>query len=161
MQDFWSEFVASLDRDTAPPLYDIFHFSDNPDHASQLAALVLCGDKRGTASLLWKYEHEGKRPPRVGDLSIVTDWDGKPLCVIETTGVDVHGFDQVPEEFAAAEGEGDRSLQYWRDVHWSFFGRECERLGRERTRTMPVVCQRFKVVIQPDTGAGRHLKNAT
>ena len=35
---------------------------------------------------------------------------------------------EVTEDFAAAEGEGDGTLAYWRRVHWSYFGRECERL---------------------------------
>jgi uncharacterized protein YhfF len=55
----------------------------------------------------------------------------------------------VDAEFAAAEGEGDRSLAFWREAHWSYFGRVCEKLGRERSRRMPVVCERFRVVFNP------------
>ena len=50
------------------------------------------------------------------------------------------------EEFAAAEGEGNRSLAFWREAYWSYFGRVCEKLGLERSLRMSVVCERFKVV---------------
>ena len=55
---------------------------------------------------------------------------------------------EVPEEFAATEGEGDGSLRYWREAHWEYFGRECERIGRARDLKMPVVCERFEVVFR-------------
>ncbi|TFH31677.1 MAG: ASCH domain-containing protein, partial [Anaerolineales bacterium] len=54
--------------------------------------------------------------------------------------------DEVDEEQAYLEGEGDRSLAYWRDVHWNFFSRECAQIGREPSEHMPVLCERFKLV---------------
>lgn len=149
---FWSTFLAETGRARDTALYDVFHFDDNEESADALVALVLEGRKRATASLLWHYEARGKRLPRPGDLSIVTDWRGAPRCVIETTAVEVRGFDEVDAGFAAAEGEGDLSLAYWRDVHWAFFGRLCAALGREGSPDMPVVCERFRVVF---TGSPR------
>ena len=147
---FWSAFLARTARPPATPLYEAFAFGDSEALATSLAALVRRGAKMATASLLWENEAEGTRPPRAGDLSVVTAWDGRPLCVIETTGVEVHAFEDVGAEFAAAEGEGDRSLDFWRRAHWSYFGRVCERLGRARSPRMPVVCERFRVVFDPD-----------
>ncbi|HEU4367486.1 MAG TPA: ASCH domain-containing protein [Methylomirabilota bacterium] len=49
--------------------------------------------------------------------------------------------------FPRTEGEGDRSLVSWRKAHWAYFGRVCERLGRQRSARMPVVCERFRVVL--------------
>jgi uncharacterized protein YhfF len=100
------------------------------------------------ASLLWEYEGDEKRQPREGDLSVVTNWDGVPLCVIESSQVEIKAFDDVEEDFAAAEGEGDLSLRYWRDVHWRYFERVCDALGRRRSPQMPVVCEQFRVVFQ-------------
>ena len=144
IQVFWAEFLAETDREEDVTLYDVFHFDDNESDANELAELVLRGKKAATASLLWEYETSGKRPPQAGDLSVVTDWQGTPLCVIETSGVKVRAFEDVEDEFAAAEGEGD--LEYWRDAHWSYFGRVCKQLARESSPTMPVVCERFRVV---------------
>ena len=125
---------------------EAFHFCDNEADANELAELVLQGTKRATASLRWVYEAENEPLPKVGDLSVVTNWDGDPLCVIETTQVDVVPYDRVSEEFAAVEGGGDGSLRYWREAHWPFFSRECASLGREPTQEMPVICERFRVV---------------
>jgi uncharacterized protein YhfF len=108
--------------------------------------LVLSGKKRATASLLWTYEKSNKPLPKAGDLSIVTDFAGNPVCIIETQSIEIVPFEEVSEEFAAAEGEGDGSLGYWRAAHGRFFGRECKRLGLEPQARMPVICERFNVV---------------
>jgi uncharacterized protein YhfF len=68
------------------------------------------------------------------------------VCVIESTHIEIVPFDSVSDSFAAIEGEGDKTLRYWREAHWRFFSRECQRIGREPDLQMPVVCERFKVV---------------
>ena len=143
---FWLEYLSEADLDTETPIYDIFHFGDNKSTANALADLVLRGEKRATASLLCEYDQESLRAPRVGDLSIVTDWDGLPLCIIETTGVEVQAFQDVDEDFAADEGEGDLSLKYWKDVHWAYFERVCRGLDRDMSPGIRVVCERFQMV---------------
>lgn len=30
--------------------------------------------------------------------------------------------------------------------HWRYFSRECQRLGKEPTLQMPVVCEQFKIL---------------
>ena len=153
IQAFWAEFLAETDREQDVPLYDVFHFDDNESDANELAELVLHGEKVATASLLWEYGTGGKRRPQTGDLSVVTDWQGSPLCVIETSEVNVWAFEDVDADFAAAEGEGDLSLEYWREAHWSYFGRVCKQLKRERSPKMPVVCERFRVVFVSSTAS--------
>lgn len=144
---FWDAFCAAEGKDGGARFYEAFHFDDNESSANELAELVLTGVKRATASLLWSFESAGRSPPSPGALSVVTCWGGDtPVCVIETTSVEVVPFDQVGTAFAATEGEGDGSLAYWQSVHRDYFGRECERLGREPIPDMPVVCERFRVV---------------
>lgn len=46
----------------------------------------------------------------------------------------------------AIEGEGDGSLAYRREVHWVFFTRECQRIGRVPVETMPMVCTVFELL---------------
>jgi uncharacterized protein YhfF len=147
---FWQAFVRTRGTDPTPHFLEAFHFDDNQPSADELAALVLAGRKRATAGLLWAHDAETRPLPRPGDLSIVTHFNGDPLCVIETVQVDVVPFDQVSAEFAATEGEGDGSLAYWRRAHEAFFGRECRRLGRQPAADMPVVCERFEVVYRED-----------
>lgn len=145
-QDYWTRFLAATGRAADTPLYEAFYFGDSAELADELSALVLSGQKRATASLLWEYEAEGRRPPKAGDLNVVTDFAKKPLFVVETVHVDIVPFDDVTAEFAATEGEGDSSLAWWRGAHWDYFGRVCERLGRTIARDMPVVCEEFRIV---------------
>ncbi|MDM0074886.1 ASCH domain-containing protein [Variovorax sp. J2P1-59] len=143
---FWDAFCAEAGKDASARFFEAFHFDDNEADANALADLVLAGVKRATASLVWSFENQGRSPPQPGALSVVTYWDGKPACVIETLEVEVLPFDQVSAGFAASEGEGDGTLDYWRRVHWAYFGRECTRLGREPSQAMPVACERFRVL---------------
>lgn len=146
IQSFWREYLLATHQDLKKPVYDVFHFGDNQSDANELATLVLKGQKCATASLAWGYEAEDKLFPQPNDLSIVTNWAGKALCVIKTSAVEVKAFKDVDADFAAAEGEGDRSLVYWKTAHWAFFGRMCEALGKVRSPEMLVVCERFRVV---------------
>jgi uncharacterized protein YhfF len=49
-------------------------------------------------------------------------------------------FDDVDEQFAYDEGEGDRSLAYWREAHKCYF----TRLGLFQPDMM-LWCERFRV----------------
>ncbi|MCL4237564.1 MAG: ASCH domain-containing protein [Anaerolineae bacterium] len=128
-----------------------WYFCDNQADADELGDLVRRGIKTATCSLLWLYEAENERVPEPGDRSIITDWEGRPLCIIETTEVTIRPYDKVDARFAYDEGEGDRSLAYWRTAHWRFFTRECADLGRTPAEDMPLVCERFRVVYLPPT----------
>lgn len=140
---FWNEFVQAIGGADAHRFQEAFAFGDSEAMATELAELVLQGRKRATAAAYWAYEAEGQRLPQAGDLNMVTDWSGQPLCVIETEWVEIAAFREVTAEFAASEGEGDGSLAYWQQAHRAFFSRECAAAGREFTEAMQVVCERF------------------
>lgn len=148
IEAFWQSYLDAL-SETAAPLpsaYEAWSFCDNEKDANELGDLVKAGVKTATCSLVWAYEAENEKLPSVGDLSIITNWDGEPLCIIETTQVEAKAFNTVDDVFAYDEGEGDRSLAYWRKVHWDVFSRECTRIGRAPVETMPVICERFRVI---------------
>jgi uncharacterized protein YhfF len=82
----------------------------------------------------------------VGLKTVVLGGDGRPLCIIETTEVEIRRFDEVDEDFAREEGEGDLSLEYWRRAHERFFSRNLPKIGRVFSEGMPLVCERFRVI---------------
>lgn len=127
-----------------PPAWS---FGATPDQADSLLALVLDGTKTATAGALWDYQAEGDDVPTIGEMSILLDSDGHPRALVVTTQVDVVPFEQVSAEHAYLEGEGDRSLRHWRDVHQWFFT-EYAAHGRGFAYDMPVVLERFKVLYQ-------------
>jgi uncharacterized protein YhfF len=109
--------------------------------ATELGLLVRDGPKRGTASLRSWYGEE-EPMPQTGELSVILDGDGAPLCVIRVTSVEVRRFGDVDEAFAFEEGEGDRSLAYWRDAHLRFFADA----GRPADEDTEVVLERFELL---------------
>ena len=146
-EELWAAFVeARPDLAGHGTPHTAWHFCDNQADADELAELVLAGRKRATAGALWSYEAENEPLPRPDDLSVITDWSGAGRCVIRTTAVEVVPFDEVTDEFAATEGEGDCSLAFWRDAHWAVFSREFDGSERSPRPDMPVVCERFEVV---------------
>jgi uncharacterized protein YhfF len=121
-------------------------FGDSEPLSESLINLILAGVKRGTCSLVWSWEFDGEAIPQVGDIEIVLDWHGEPSFVRRATEVEIVPFDGVTADFAASEGEGDRSLSYWQAEHWRFFTDECKRIGRAVDKSMPLVCERFEVL---------------
>jgi len=146
-EQLWAAFLEERPGVAGPgDTYSAWHFCDNQADADELVELVLAGRKRATAGALWSYEAEDEPLPRAGDFSVITDWSGTARCIIRTVTVEVVAFAAVSEEFAATEGEGDRSLACWREAHWAAFSRELEASGRAPQPDMPVVCERFEVV---------------
>ena len=148
----WAAYIATLSanqRDKLPEP-EVWGFGDSPELADELGALVKQGIKTATADLLWTTEYESRPIPKAGDYSIVLDGAGDPLCIIQTTDVFIAPYDKVSAEFAYDEGEGDRSLEYWRQAHWRYFSRRCAEMERDPTLTMPVICEHFQVVYRAD-----------
>ena len=144
IKEFWEEYRKINGEDNK--YKEAYYFCDNKEDADELAELVLSGKKRATASNYVYYEHEGEKLPEVGDLNIITDFEGNPKCVIETVNVEIMKFKDVPLEFAMREGEGDSTLEYWKEGHKNFFSRELESMGMKFTEDVLVVCESFDVV---------------
>ncbi|MFA1624568.1 ASCH domain-containing protein [Rhizobium mongolense] len=115
---------------------DRFAFGDQPVLADRLLDLVLRGLKTATC---WPVE-EGQQT-EVGRRSAVCDGNGRPRAVLETVSIEQMAFDQVNQEFAAKEGEGDSSLDHWRTSHREYF----ERAGVYRP-DMLLWCETFRLI---------------
>ena len=123
--------------------YQAWAFGGAPD---KLAKLVMQGVKTATCSALALYEYENEEIPKVGDYSVILDSDGQAVCIIRTTKIYIETFDQVSERHAYLEGEGDRSLEYWRQVHEEFFTEELKTIQQNFDAKMELVCEKFEVV---------------
>ncbi len=145
---FLERYLATL---SAPPSADQVqmsagYFCADQHNADICAELILKGEKRATCSMDYWYSHEGEPIPAAGDLHVVTRWDGQPVCIIEVTEVSKCRYADVDEDFAAAEGEGDKSLGWWRQAHWEYFSRECAELGLIPREDILLILEQFKVV---------------
>ena len=113
-----------------------FAFGDNPKLAQRLAELVLAGQTRATC---WPIS-EGPQTA-VGKRMVMLDGTGNPLAVLETLELTVRRFDEVDAAFAFDEGEGDRSLEYWRAAHTRYFTRQ-----GTFAPDMLLWCERFRLI---------------
>jgi uncharacterized protein YhfF len=145
VQVYWDDFLRRHPEQTeaVSAEFQAWAFGNSPEMADDLGNLVAQGVKTATASLVWSYEAGLEAMPAEGTYSIILDGRGQPMCVIRTTRLYAVPFDEVDAEQAYLEGEGDRSLAYWRKVHWEFFGQGCREIGREPDPKMPVLCERF------------------
>jgi uncharacterized protein YhfF len=98
---------------------ETFAFGDNPALADELLALVLEGKKRATC---WAVS-EGLKGAAVGKSIVALDGQGRPRAVLTTKELVQRRFYDVDDQFAHDEGEGDRSLAYWREAHKRYFTR--------------------------------------
>ncbi|WP_375430048.1 ASCH domain-containing protein [uncultured Friedmanniella sp.] len=108
---------------------------------------MLEGTKTATASAREDYDVEEEPLPEPGAMGILLDGRGRPRALVAVTSVEVKEFDQVDEDHAFAEGEGDRTLDAWRADHEAFF-RAHDPTGRGFRHDMPVVLERFEVLYQ-------------
>ncbi|MEH7225343.1 ASCH domain-containing protein [Bacillus sp. JJ1566] len=139
-QQYWDEFWGGKEK---PESVSAWQFGADPDY---LAQLVIDGIKTATCSGYVFYEIENEPLPRVDDYSIVLNSKDEPVAIIKTVEVTIQPMNEVPEEFAIAEGEGDRTYQYWKDVHVRFFTCELQKIGREFSEEMLLVCERFALI---------------
>lgn len=150
IKTYWQKFISTLPSDSPyhSKSYIAEGWGDSPEMADELGGLIAQGTKTGTCSALWEWEAEGSPIPEMGLITIVMDGKGEPLCIVETTEVAIRNYNQVDADFARAEGEGDLSLEYWREAHRNFFSRTLPKIGKEFLEEMPLVCERFRVIYE-------------
>jgi len=146
VKEFWSRFSASNPSVDPSAPYQVWYFGNTRDMAAELVDLVLSGKKTATASSLIMNELEPHNARQPDGYSVVTDFDGEPRCVIQTAEIRFVPYAEVDAEFAADEGEGDLSLEYWRRVHWDYFTGEAGRFGFHFDERSLICCERFRLL---------------
>ena len=128
-KEMWSRFCAQEGLSPDTP-YEAWAFCGGGPAADELAALVLDGKKTATASAMIAYETEKAPIPKAGCFSVILQDSGEAVCVIRDTRVSVVPFDEVPAEHAFKEGEGDRTLAAWREIHRRAFAPDYRAAGK-------------------------------
>lgn len=83
---------------------------------NNLIKLVLEGKKVATSYLCSE-----KDLPKIGEKSIICYDDNSEACIVKTKDCKVIEFKDMTEDLCRLEGEGDLSLEYWKNVHLDFF----------------------------------------
>jgi uncharacterized protein YhfF len=147
--ELWKKYISS-NSEEADKNYNVFYFGDNRETANKLADLVMQGIKTATSSCLYSYRVENKQVPKKDDLNIVTDFKGSAMCIIKDTRVSLVKYNQVSAKMAELEGEGDKTLRYWRSVHEPMLKEECNKINKQFNDSTPVVFEEFIVVYKKD-----------
>lgn len=143
---FWAVF-CSVDPEVDPATpYQVWYFGNSNEMASELVDLVLRGKKTATAASAAMNKLRPEDAPVPNGYSVVTDFEGAPLCVIRTVEIREIPFEEVDAVFAAEEGEGDLSLEHWRRVHWDYFTNEARLHGFDFDERSIVCCERFELL---------------
>ena len=142
---FWRRFLFVKGLDKSVQWQDCFHFDTTPAGAERALGLVLSGVKQATVTSLEAFQRLGLRPPKRGDLSIVTTWEGVPRCVIQTVSVLIQPYSAFTEEQALLEGE-DTTLEGWRIRQRNLLIAEARELSYVFAPTQSLVQERFRVV---------------
>ncbi|MCL2854507.1 MAG: ASCH domain-containing protein [Defluviitaleaceae bacterium] len=147
---YWDEFWAGKEK---PENVVAEQFGmENTPMADELAGLIVQGKKTATCSNHALYAHYNLPLPAVGGYTIILNSDDKPVCIIRTNSMEIIPMNKVTEEFAAAEGEGDLSYQYWYNGHKKYFTREMEEIGQSFAEDMLLVCEKFELVDVKNNG---------
>lgn len=145
IETFWNRFLQFKGYPNTTKYLEAFHFELTEASANSLLNLVLEGKKTATCSAAIASELDGSTPPKVGDLSIITDWSGIPKCVIETKAIIILPFKDITYDICKREGEDD-SLDSWRQSHIQYFIADGKNLGYEFTEDLPVLFEDFEVI---------------
>ncbi|MBQ3373370.1 MAG: ASCH domain-containing protein [Oscillospiraceae bacterium] len=81
-----------------------------------------------------------------GEYRVIMNSEDEAICIIRTTNVYITTFEKVSEKHSFLEGEGDRTLEYWKNVHQKFFTDELKTIGQTFNSQIELICEEFEVV---------------
>lgn len=141
-KQLWYSFINIHSQYKNAP-YTAWQFGTEAD---LLAELTAKGIKTATTSGYDLYEREKESLPLEGEFNVILNQDNQAVCITQTIKVYVVPFKEVTREHAYKEGEGDRSLDYWRKVHIEFFTKYYTENDVTFNDDSLVVCEEFEVI---------------
>ena len=147
-QAYLDDYLSSLNEKDRAAITQCSaeYFCSDEYNANECARLVNAGIKTASCSLKAGYDIENESLPEMGYLTVVLNWKQKPVCIVKLTEVSICPFNKVTREFAASEGEGDGSYEWWREAHIQFFTQYAATIGATFTETSDLVLERFEKV---------------
>lgn len=143
-----ANYLATLtekQKSAIPNLHNVptEYFCADEYNANECARLVNIGKKTASCSLKEAWDIDNEPYPKVGQLTVVANWEQQPVCIIQLTEVSIAKFNEVTPEFAMAEGEGDGSYEWWRQAHINFFTNYAKTIKCKFTEESELILERF------------------
>ncbi len=146
VKELWDKFTDKNPSYKGKKMPESYHFCDTKKDADELAELVRKGIKKATSTLLCFFELDNEKLPKENELFIITNFQGDAIAIIKNTKIEQMPFNQVPASFAYKEGEGDRSLEYWKKAHTQIYTRWLKEFDMEFDENMIAVLEHFEVL---------------
>lgn len=154
---------GGTDRDRLPAEYaslPIGEFGFPGELRDRLVAAILAGEKTTTSFLYLELEADDEELPEAGRREVVIDSAGRPVAVIELTGVRVLPLGAVDRRHAVDEGEGFTRVEDWRRGHEDYWhsAQYREAVGQPGFTvddTTLMIALRFRLVEDLRGGLGR------
>ncbi|MDO4501141.1 MAG: ASCH domain-containing protein [Erysipelotrichaceae bacterium] len=149
--ELWEKFCKEKNVDINQR-HTAWAFCGGGEAGDRLAELVLERKKFGTASAYEAYLSQGALDeiPRSDEYNVILLDNGEAVCVTQNYSLNIKKFGEVSSFHGFAEGEGDRSLRYWKEVHEEFFEDDFKRANKVMDENSLIVLEQFKVVYVAD-----------
>ena len=145
--EFWEKFVKENGLDPDSKYDGVFGFEAQGFFGAERIAALLAGKKRAAFFPYSSYVVDDGLIPVSGEHYIILGAGRQPVCVIQTTRVQVVPFDQVTMEMVSAEGE-DSSVEEWRQKTREILEDECLAAGISFAPDIKLVYMEFEVVFR-------------
>lgn len=143
----WKKYLESLPEAERPlnPQVEAA-FAGNREITDSLIALYLEGKKWAGSGLVEDYESVGDPLPKVGNYWLLLNSKDEAACLLRTERIEFHKYKDIPVEIAVAEGEGDLTVESWKELHGKFFVPHLEKWGVKNLDDATVITEFFKIV---------------
>ena len=145
-RNMWGNYLKNHLEDVFHETPKTMYFGDNEQDANENARLIQSGARKAISHSLLGLQNRNEPLPKIGDYIVVTNWSGEAQCIVRTTAVKLKPYFSIDVLYAQLAGEGDKSLDHWKKVHWDQYTTELQKFGREPRESMIIVCQEFEKV---------------
>ena len=111
-KNMWQNYLDKHLDDVHLDTPKTIHFYDNEKDANFNVELTVAGTKTATTDSLIGLQNRDEKLPKIGDYTVVTNWDGKAQCILKTTKVVLKPYFSIDNSYA--QKEGDQSLEQWK-----------------------------------------------
>ena len=144
-EEFWARCRAELPDERLGERVVVRRIGNSAEMCEQIIGLIVSGQKKGTYSLPDDLARAGTLPV-VGDCQILTDFHGKPACLIRIDACDLLALGQIGPAELEIEGPGARDPEVWRAIHQRYWTPRLAELGQTWGDELPVLVQRFTLL---------------
>jgi len=145
-RNMWGDFLDAHLEYAFVEAPKVMHFFDNEKDANHSLDLVINKTKKAMSQSLLGLQNRNEPLPKIGSFIVLTDWEGTAKCIVKTTSVKLKPLFSIDGDYAQLEGEGDKSLDHWKNIYWNYFTRELATFKRVPKESMIVVCVTFEKV---------------